>query len=511
MPPFVYFLIFVASASVFFWWLLKHLRLRRIIERLPGPRSYPLIGNAHQYKSDPNDFFAQAGGLCMMFQKPRLHRIWLMVEPFVIVYGAEEAEVILGSNRHVNKSREYQFLHPWMGLGLLTSYADKWRPRRKLLTPTFHYDILKDFVEIFNQQSKVMVEKLQAHAGKGPFDVYSYVTLCALDIICESAMGRHVNAQQHKDSDYVTAIYKLNQIIHVRQKMPLFWPDIMFKLFGEKKEHDWCLRVVHGFTTKVIEERYRSLLNADGSRTPTGRKRLAFLDLLIDMAEKNQLTFTDICDEVNTFMFEGHDTTAAGMNWALHLLGCNPEIQAKVHQELDAVFGDDPRDVDFDDLKNLPYLECCLKEALRLFPSVPMFARTLQEDATISGYLVPEGTQVIIYPYLVHRDPKHWPDPEIFNPDRFLAENSNGRHPYAYLPFSAGARNCIGQRFALMEEKTLLAWFLRYFKIKSVHRRDQIRAKGELILRPSEGVHLELELRRKLNFGNSASSRPAAA
>lgn len=168
------------------------------------------------------------------------------------------------------------------------------------------------------------------------------------------------------------------------------------------------------------------------------------------------------------------------MNWALHLLGCNPEIQEKAHQELDAVFGDEARDVDFDDLKNLPYLECCLKEALRLFPSVPMFARTLHEDATIgkfdflmvrflgletipllgglepslrlaltvsANYVIPSGTQVVIYPYLVHRDPKHWPDPEIYNPDRFLAENSNGRHPYAYLPFSAGARNCIGKCF----------------------------------------------------------------
>jgi cytochrome P450 family 4 subfamily V len=237
---------------------------------------------------------------------------------------------------------------------------------------------------------------------------------------------------------------------------------------------------------------------------------LAFLDLLINMAENDQLTFTDICDEVNTFMFEGHDTTATGMNWALHLLGCYPDIQEKVHQELDAVFGDDPRDVSFDDLKSLPYLECCLKESLRLFPSVPMFARTLGEDATIAGRVITNNTQVVIIPYMVHRDPKHWTDPELYNPDRFLAANSNGRHPYAYLPFSAGARNCIGQRFALMEEKTMMAWILRYFKVKSVHRRDQIRPKGELILRPSEGVHVELELRRKVTFDHS-DSRPAAA
>jgi len=518
MASLAYSVIFIVLASAFFWWLIKHLRLRRSIDRLPGPCSYPLIGNAHQYRSDPSDFFAQAGGLCMMFPNPRLHRIWLMLEPFVMLYGAEEAEVILSSNRHLNKSREYRFLQPWMGLGLLTSYAEKWRPRRKLLTPTFHHDILKDFVEIFNQQARVMTGKLQSHVDNGPFDIYPYLTLCALDIICESAMGRHVNAQQHTDSDYVTAIYKLVEIIHERQKMPLFWPEIMFNLFGRKKEQDWCLRIIHGFTNRVIEERYRELKLGNSGRTSpsgNGRKRLAFLDLLIDMAEKNQLTFVDISDEVNTFMLAGHDTTAGGMNWALHLLGCNPDIQAHVHQELDSIFGDDPRDVEFGDLKNLPYLECCVKEALRLFPSVPMFARTLQGDATISGHVIPDGVQVVIYPYLVHRDPRHWPEPELFNPDRFLPENSNGRHPFAYLPFSAGARNCIGQRFALMEMKTLLAWILRYFKVKAVHRRDQIRVKGELILRPSEGVHLELELRRKPNFvhfsNQSSSSSPVAA
>jgi len=221
-----------------------------------------------------------------------------------------------------------------------------------------------------------------------------------------------------------------------------------------------------------------------------------------------------MCDEVNTFMFEGHDTTASGINWILHLLGNHPEIQAKCHDELDAVFGDDSRDVTFDDLKNLPYLECVLKEALRLYPSVPMFARMLQEDVTMAGYLIPNGTQVLFFPYVVHRDPKHWPDPDTFNPDRFLPENSLGRHPFAYLPFSAGARNCIGQRFALIEEKTLMAWLLRFFKVKSVHRRDQIRAKGEIILRPSEGVHVELELRRKPNFDENRSSshqHPVAA
>jgi len=386
-----------------------------------------------------------------------------------------------------------------MGLGLLTSYAEKWRPRRKLLTPTFHYDILKDFVDVFNQEARVMVKKLEKIAGTGEFDIYQFITLCALDIICQSAMGKHVNAQKNKESDYVKAVYKLNYIIQDRQKKPWFWVETLFNAFGNGKEHAWCLDIIHRFTGKVIEERFKERHSDNDNNGQTeGKKRLAFLDLLLEMVDKGTLTLQDVREEVDTFMFEGHDTTSAGMNWALQMLGSHPEYQAKVHQELDQVFGDDDdRDIRFDDLKNLNYLEMFIKEALRLYPSVPMFGRTLHEDCEINGFMVPASTQLLIIPFAVHRDPKHWPDPEIFDPDRFLPENSVGRHPFAYLPFSAGARNCIGQRFALMEEKTVLAWILRYYSVKSCRRRDQIRPKAELILRPSEGLHLEFTLRRR--------------
>uniref|UniRef100_A0A915JWX6 Cytochrome P450 n=1 Tax=Romanomermis culicivorax TaxID=13658 RepID=A0A915JWX6_ROMCU len=440
-----------------------------------------------------------------MFQdSPKMMRLWLMWQPYVAIYGPEEAEIILTSNKHINKSYIYEFLHPWMGLGLLTSYAEKWRPRRKLLTPTFHYDILKDFVDVFNQQAKVLVKLLELKSGQEAFNMYQYITLCALDIITQTAMGKCVNAQTNQQSDYVKAVYKLNDIIHERQKKPWFWNDFMFYKIGRGKEHDWCLSVLHGFTKHVIEERDAEIKAHGGfqqmfKQTAGGsKKRLAFLDLLLEMVDQGNLTLKDVQEETDTFMFEGHDTTSAGMNWTLHLLGLYPDIQEKVHQELDTIFGDDDdRDITFEDLKNLNYLEMCIKEALRLFPSVPMFGRTLLEDCEIKGKVIPAHTQLIIMPYVVHRDPEHWPDPEIYNPDRFLPENTSGRHPFAYLPFSAGSRNCIGQRFALMEEKTVLAWMLRFFKVKSVRRRDQIRPQAELILRPSEGIWLEMTLRRR--------------
>ncbi|KAL6467406.1 hypothetical protein MHYP_G00252100 [Metynnis hypsauchen] len=205
----------------------------------------------------------------------------------------------------------------------------------------------------------------------------------------------------------------------------------------------------------------------------------------------------DIQEEVDTFMFEGHDTTAAAMNWAVHLLGSHPDVQRKVHQELFEVFGESERPINTEDLKRLRYLECVIKEALRLFPSVPFFARSICEDTRIGGYKVPKGTNAIIMPYALHRDPRYFPDPEEFRPERFLPENSAGRHPYSYIPFSAGLRNCIGQRFALMEEKVILASILRYFDIEACQKREELRPVGELVLRPEQGIWITLQRRQR--------------
>ncbi|XP_008336093.1 cytochrome P450 4V2-like [Cynoglossus semilaevis] len=157
--------------------------------------------------------------------------------------------------------------------------------------------------------------------------------------------------------------------------------------------------------------------------------------------------------------------------------------------------GSSDRPVNTDDLKKLKYLECVIKEALRLFPSVPFFARTICEDCHIKGFKIPKGANAIIVTYALHRDPRYFPEPEEFRPERFLPENSVGRPPYAYIPFSAGLRNCIGQRFALMEEKVVLSSILRKFTIQSLQTREELQPIGELILRPEKGILIKLERR----------------
>ncbi|KAG5285715.1 hypothetical protein AALO_G00006590 [Alosa alosa] len=484
--------------------LSSYMRNWKEMKMIPGiDGTYPLIGNALQFKSNARDFFCQLVGYTVQFRDTPLLKVWIGPVPFLLLFHAETIETVLNNPVHMDKAYAYKFLHPWLGTGLLTSTGDKWRRRRKMLTPTFHFSILTEFLEVMNEQAEVLVEKLDKQAGKGPFNCFNHITLCALDIICETAMGKKIYAQSNYDSEYVRCVYRMSDIITRRQRMPWFWPDFMYNVFGEGKEHDKSLRVLHSFTESVINERaeYITYIESDSESDQGRRKRRAFLDMLLKTTDEegNKLTHRDIQEEVDTFMFEGHDTTAAAMNWAVHLLGSHPDVQRKVQQELQEVFGESDRPINADDLKKLRYLECVIKEALRLFPSVPFFARSICEDTHINGFKVPKGTNAIIITYAIHRDPRFFPDPEEFRPDRFLPENCVGRHPYAYIPFSAGLRNCIGQRFALMEEKVILASILRYFDVVACQSREELRPMGELILRPENGIWIRLERRKRLS------------
>ncbi|NXK29866.1 CP4V2 protein, partial [Piprites chloris] len=479
------------------WWMLKS---------IPGiSPCYPVLGNALLLEREGEGFFNQLKFYSEEFRYMPFFKLWIGPLPLMVLYHPDAVEIILSSSKHIEKSYLYDFLHPWLGTGLLTSTGDKWRSRRKMITPTFHFAILNDFLEVMNEQGSILVKKLEKHVDKEPFDVFPDITLCALDIICETAMGKNVGAQKNKNSDYVSAIYRMSDLIQQRQKSPWLWPDFLYVLFKEGREHKRNLKILHSFTDRVIAEKTAELESTkqkkhgnDGNyEESVSKKRKAFLDMLLSATddEGNKLSYRDIREEVDTFMFEGHDTTAAAMSWVLYLLGHNPEVQKKVHKELDEVFGNTDRPVTTDDLKQLRYLECVMKEALRLFPSVPMFARTLREDCCISGYQVPKGANVLILTYALHRDPEIFPDPEEFRPERFFPENSKGRHPYAYVPFSAGPRNCIGQRFAQMEEKTLLALILRRFWVESCQKQEELRITGDLILRPSNGIWIKLKRR----------------
>ncbi|XP_050050579.3 uncharacterized protein [Dermacentor andersoni] len=406
----------------------------------------------------------------------------------------------------LQKSIEYTWLHPWLGTGLLTSTGAKWKTRRRMLTPAFHFRILEDFLPVMNEHSVVFKDLLKQHVGRPDgVDVVPSVARCTLDVICETAMGTCVNAQQCSDSKYVRAVLRLGELWFSRATKPWTWNDFTYRFTADSVEFDNCVNTVHTFTRKVIKDRKKMLLELqaaseqiDGAGEDeylnlSGCRR-AFLDLLLSQHFKDpSFTEEDIREEVDTFTFEGHDTTAVGISWTLYLLGLHQDVQQKVYEELEDIFGDDrDRDATMEDIRRMKYLECAIKEAQRLFPSVPLVGRLLQEDWTYDGYIIPKGTVCTVFIYVLHRDPREFPKPEEYIPERFLPENCVGRHPFAYVPFSAGYRNCIGQKFASMEMKTLVSRVLRNYKLESMYHRDKVQAVAELVLRARNGLRIRL-------------------
>ena len=287
-------------------------------------------------------------------------------------------------------------------------------------------------------------------------------------------------------------LFRLTNLIQLRQKSPYMWWDWLFRKTKSGKEHDRVLQTVHNFTKKVVDKRIRSV-----QRNTTMRKA-AFLDtlLLAETEDGEKLSLKSIYDEVNTFLFAGHESTAAGMTWATYLIGKNYEVQDRIYDELDTIFGDDKdRSVTMEDTKRLEYLELVIKEAMRLLPPAPAFVRKVHENCEIDGYMIPQNSQVVIFPYFYHHSPEFWEDPELFNPDRFTLENSAGRHPYAYIPFSAGSRNCIGQKYAMLEMKILLSHLLRNFKVTSHDEIDDIIMSVDVVLSPARRLNITLEKR----------------
>ncbi|XP_041469495.1 cytochrome P450 4V2-like [Lytechinus variegatus] len=488
----------IVSFSIFLvYHIAKFLRIFFLISKFDGPPTIPFFGNT--FKSDSRENFLHMRRLTEKYRERTggVIRLWFGPFPILLIYSAKHCEALLSSSRHINKGIEYQLVEPWLGKGLLTNGGQKWFHRRKLLTPTFHFSILQSFIEVFNEQSFILVNKLEKLAAETEtINIYPLVTHCVLDIICDTAMGKRTNAQSDNENEYVQAVSRMTNLVVRRIRNFMLWPDLIYKRTAAGKEHDKTLRVLHTVTEKMIQERLHHIPSnkseTDQSEPITGqRKRIAFLDLLLQMhREDPSFTLKDIREEVDTFMFEGHDTTSSAISWALLLIGQHPEIQARLHDEIDEIFGKSERPVTSDDISKMSYLNCVVKESLRLIPAVPGIGRDIEDDIIVDGKVVPKGTFIFVNIAGIHHDPEQFPDPARFNPDRFLPENSAKRHPFAFIPFSAGPRNCIGQKFAMMEDKVILINILRKFSIKSLRTLDEAKPGGQIIIKPIDGTIL---------------------
>ncbi|CAH3015399.1 unnamed protein product [Porites evermanni] len=470
-------------------------RAAKSVAGIPGPPGHWLKGHLD---------YARFDGAGLKFhvkcaaEFKTCYRLWFgPLRSAVIICHPDTIKVVQSTNAPKERF-VYDFVRPFLGDGLVTSEGERWFRMRRLLTPAFHFEILKPYVRVFQDSTDVLLKKWSSQ-GSGEVELFHHVSLMTLDSILKCAHSYVSNCQTQEDQDpYIAVVYEASNQILNRLMNPLHHADEVYKLTPEGRKFFKNCDFANTKAHQIVKARRKALHDDNEDKKLREKKHLDFLDILLKAKDENGKGLSDeeIVGEVMTFMFAGHDTTASVIAWTLYNLAKYPEHQEKCRQEVDEVVGFN-QDLDWKHLSKLKYMLMCIKESCRIFAPVPMISRSLDKTYEIDGHLVPEGSWVMTNIYALHHNPHVWKDPEIFDPLRFTNENAKDMSPYAFIPFSAGPRNCIGQNFALTEVKISVAMILRKFKL-SLDSANVVPVDDlipELILRSKNGIRINISTR----------------
>lgn len=466
--------------------------------KIPGPKIIPLVGNifdviriSHSLKIF--EIFSKLNKLHT--EHGNIFRLWIFNDPIVFLNDPRAVEEVLGSSINIEKDDNFRTVFKsWLGdEGLLISSSKKWKILHKIIAPSFHLKVLKSFIPKLNENSRLLIEKLETQVNV-EFDISDVIAETIVDNLLETIMGldrKSENGEALKYSNAVERMCKMNSnIFDIISRY--FKP--FFKFLGIQSEQSRVLKIIHQFTEKVLKEKLESKKIGE-------RKNLPFLDHLIESLYlyPNEITLKDLKEQVDTFMFAGLDATSITASFVLCLIGIHPEIQQKVISELNSIFGDSDRDCTFSDLNQMEYLECIIFETLRLYPPVPMISRKLTETLHMksSNIVIPVKSIVIIETFSIHRDSENFNNPENFDPDNFLPERKASRHHCCFIPFGGGQRSCLGRKYVIFMLKTLLSRILRSYKIIGTVAENDFKLESNILLRRKDGFCVKL-CKRKL-------------
>uniref|UniRef100_A0A8I4A196 Cytochrome P450 family 4 subfamily X member 1 n=1 Tax=Callithrix jacchus TaxID=9483 RepID=A0A8I4A196_CALJA len=468
---------------------LRRQRLLRDLRPFPTPPTHWFFGHQKFIQDDNMEKLEE-----IIEKYPRAFPLWIgPFQAFFYICDPDYAKTVL--NRTDPKSQYVQkFLSPLIGKGLVALDGPKWFQHRRLLTPAFHFNILKAYIEVMTHSVKTMLDKWEkvCSTRDTTVEVYKHINLMSLDIIMKCTFSKETNCQTNSTHDpYEKAIFEVSRIVFQRLYSFLHHSDIIFKLSPQGHRFQKLNQVLYQYTDTIIQDRKKSLQTGVKQDNTQKRKYQDFLDIVLSAKDENGSSFsdTDVHSEVSTFLLAGHDSVAASISWVLYCLAQNPEHQERCREEVRGILGDGSS-ITWEHLSQMPYTTMCIKECLRLYPPAPNISRLLDKPITFpDGRSLPAGITLFINIWALHHNPYFWEDPEVFNPLRFSRENSEKIHPYAFIPFSAGSRNCIGQHFAIIECKVAVALTLLRFELASDHSRPPQLVR-RVVLKSNNGVHI---------------------
>ena len=417
------------------------------------------------------------------FAAPFLSQRFLFRWLFVANSPEAVRHVMVTNGANYWKSRQMQrALEPLVGNGVFISNGEVWRQQRRMATPAFHHTQVKGFANMMTQAADDLCRRWATLGDGDEIELGEEMTRITAGVVCRAMFSDDLGDDSASTIFRSFAAYQdtLSQVDYLELLGLPGWlprPAMRRARRAAASIHD----VIDGIVAR---------------RKASGEDKNDLLSIFLNARdEETGALWTDrqVRDEVAVIFLAGHETTASSLGWAFYLLSQHPESEARLHAEVDAVLGG--RLPSHDDVAKLPYTRQVFEEALRLYPPVAVFSREAQADDEILGRPIPAGSMVLVVPWLLHRHRGLWRDPDRFDPDRFSPERAKKRPKYAYVPFGAGPRTCLGASFAMIEATIILAAIAQRFRLR-LRDGHPVAPVCRLTLRPSHGLPMRLERRR---------------
>jgi cytochrome P450 len=435
----------------------------------PTHDGLPLIGNTHQLVREQGGLYESAAehGDVVELQILGMGDFYLVNEPPLV------EEVLTDTDRFRKSTQSQDDLGDLLGDGLVLSEGDLWERQRQRIQPAFYMDRIAEYADTMAAETTASAEDW---TGTPTVNVEDEMKALTLRILVKSIFGSDIDYEDRGIRQTVQRLQEPGEPAKqpVARMVPKWVPIPMWRRYKDG------IREMES----VIEE----FVAARRGDAGAGDDLISMLLSATD-EDGESMSETLVRDELMTFLFAGHETTATALTFTWYLLAQHPDVERKLLAELDAVLDGPPT---FDDLPNLEYTEQVLREAMRLYPPVPQIPRDATEPVDLGGYAIPEGGTVAACQWTVHRDGSIWEYPHEFRPDRFAGEDDRPR--FAYFPFGGGPRRCIGQQFAMVEGKLILATLARRYHLELVSDPD-VDLSVSITTRPLDPIEMRVESR----------------
>jgi len=385
---------------------------------------------------------------------------------YVIHHPDDVKRVLVSNHRNYTKGTGIDRIKLLLGKGIMTSEGERWKRQRSLMQPSFHRRVVTEFSRVIAEVNDRFIARWDAAAASGaPINLTEDTSELTLEIVLRSILGR--------DHDRLSQQLGANPF------------EVVAKDAARNLEFVYKFRSLGKVLLELIARR----------RAAPEEEHFDYLGMLMGARDKESgapMSDGELIDEVMTLIVAGHETTASGLNWTWYLLSQHPEVEARLRAELDAA----PQlpAPSLAQMEALPYTQQVVNEALRLYPPGWVLSRRTIEEDVLGGYPIPPRTNVLVPLYLVHRHPRFWRDPDAFWPERFAPEHEAERPRFAYMPFAAGPRHCIGETLALLEMLVHLYKVARRFRLTYVPDKP-IELEAQINLRTRHPLHMRLERR----------------